>query len=179
MPWRLIILKGYFCFNHILRWRTVFDRLHCFTLIIRHCQRRALTSSKTRTITSYCLNYTAMRTLIFLRPPPPPVNWSKEAKFSLNTTWRRMVEWGIAPFTGWMLVVSFTIRPLYSRGKCPTHPLKRRLGGTQGPSGIWSEPNKSSPHFPTLFSLRSLLIISSIYTYTLQIVVVPQVFRSK
>ena len=134
MPWRLIILKGYFCFNQILRWRTVSDRLLCFTLIIRHCQRRALTSSTSRTVTSYCLNCTAMRTLIFLCFLFP-VNWSKKAKFSLNTPWRRMGEWGIAPFTGWMLVVSFTIRPLYSRGKCPTHPLKSRLCGIQGPSG--------------------------------------------
>jgi hypothetical protein len=32
-------------------------------------------------------------------------------------------------------VVSFTLRPLYSRGKSPRHTLHKRLGGSQSSSG--------------------------------------------
>jgi hypothetical protein len=37
--------------------------------------------------------------------------------------------------TRWRLVVSFTPRPLYPRGKIPRYPLDRRLGGPQNRSG--------------------------------------------
>jgi hypothetical protein len=36
----------------------------------------------------------------------------------------------------WWWVVSFTPRPLYSRGKSPRYPLDRRLGGPQNRSGL-------------------------------------------
>jgi hypothetical protein len=34
--------------------------------------------------------------------------------------------------TGWRIVVSFTLRPLYSGEKSPKYPLERRLDGPQG-----------------------------------------------
>jgi hypothetical protein len=42
-------------------------------------------------------------------------------------------------------VVSFTHRPLYSRGKSPYYPLYRRLGGPQSRSGRGGEDNNSQP----------------------------------
>jgi hypothetical protein len=37
--------------------------------------------------------------------------------------------------TSWRKVVSFTPRPLYTRGKSPRYPLDRSLGGPQSRSG--------------------------------------------
>jgi hypothetical protein len=39
----------------------------------------------------------------------------------------------------WKLVVSFTSRPLYSRGNSYGYPLDRRLGGSQSWSGRYEE----------------------------------------
>jgi hypothetical protein len=39
-------------------------------------------------------------------------------------------------------VVSFMLRPLYSRGKSPRYPLDRRLGESQGRRGLCGEKNK-------------------------------------
>jgi len=35
----------------------------------------------------------------------------------------------------WTLVISFTLRPLYPRGKSPLYPLDTRLRGPQSRSG--------------------------------------------
>jgi hypothetical protein len=43
--------------------------------------------------------------------------------------------------TSWRLVVSFTPRPLYPRGKSPRYTLDRRLGGPQSRSGRRGEEN--------------------------------------
>jgi hypothetical protein len=45
--------------------------------------------------------------------------------------------------TRWRWEVSFTPRPLYSRGKSLRYPLDRRLGGPQSRSGPCGEENKS------------------------------------
>jgi hypothetical protein len=39
------------------------------------------------------------------------------------------------PSNRWRWVVSFTLRPLYTRGNGPQHPLDRGLGGPQSRSG--------------------------------------------
>jgi hypothetical protein len=53
-----------------------------------------------------------------------------------TTPWRRMGSECIDPHfldldTSWRWVVSFTLRPLYSRGKSPRYALNRRLGWLQ------------------------------------------------
>jgi hypothetical protein len=55
-----------------------------------------------------------------------------------------MGEWSIDPHflelgTSWRSVVSFTPRPIYSRGKSPRYPVDRRLGGPQSRSGRHGE----------------------------------------
>jgi hypothetical protein len=57
---------------------------------------------------------------------------------------------GIAPRildlgTRWRWVVSFTPRPLYSRGKSPCYPLDRRLGGLQSRFAFGGEEKNSQP----------------------------------
>jgi hypothetical protein len=46
--------------------------------------------------------------------------------------------------TRWKRVANLTLRLLYSQGKSPRHPLKRRLGGPQSRSGR-SGKKKSLP----------------------------------
>jgi hypothetical protein len=55
-------------------------------------------------------------------------------------TWKRMGEWMYRSTfldlsASWRRVVSFTTRPLYSRGKSPWYPLAKRLGGPRNRSG--------------------------------------------
>jgi hypothetical protein len=47
--------------------------------------------------------------------------------------------------TRWRLVVSFTSRPLYTKGKSTRYPLDRRLGGPQSRSGRGGEEKNSQP----------------------------------
>jgi hypothetical protein len=72
--------------------------------------------------------------------------------------------------TSWMWVVSFTPRPLYTRGKSPRYPLDRRLAGPQRRSGQLEKekilhptgtrntaPTLSASSYPT--SLKCILIL--------------------
>jgi hypothetical protein len=43
----------------------------------------------------------------------------------------------------WMVVFSFTPRPLYPRGKSPRYPLHRGLGGHQNRSGQREEETRT------------------------------------
>jgi hypothetical protein len=57
---------------------------------------------------------------------------------------------GIAPRildlgTRWRCVISFTLRPLYTRGKSPCYPLDKRLGGPQSRAGRGGEEKNSQP----------------------------------
>jgi hypothetical protein len=47
--------------------------------------------------------------------------------------------------TRWRWVVSFTPRPLYTKGKSPLYPLDRRLCGPQRRSGRSGEERNSQP----------------------------------
>jgi hypothetical protein len=47
--------------------------------------------------------------------------------------------------TSWRLVVNFTPRPLYPRGKSPRYPLDRRLRGPQSRSGRFGEEKILDP----------------------------------
>jgi hypothetical protein len=58
--------------------------------------------------------------------------------------WRHTGEWGYSSTildlgTRWRWLVSFTLLPLYPRGKSPRHPLDRRLGGRQSRCGCCGE----------------------------------------
>jgi len=62
----------------------------------------------------------------------------------METYWR---SGDVAPLilnlgTRWRIVVSFTPRPLYSRGEIPRYPLDRRLDGPQSRSGRGGEEKK-------------------------------------
>jgi hypothetical protein len=56
--------------------------------------------------------------------------------------------------TGWRLVVSFTPRPFYPRGKSPRYPLDRRLGGPQNRSGRGGEKKK----IPATAGIRTAVV---------------------
>jgi hypothetical protein len=81
--------------------------------------------------------------------------WKKGVKLSLCFSWAPLHEGvlrsgGIAPRipdlgASWRLVVRFTPRPLYPKGKSPWYPLDWRLGGPQSRSGCSGEEKNSQP----------------------------------
>jgi hypothetical protein len=83
------------------------------------------------------------------------ISWKVKMKLSLCFNWASSHEGvlgsgGIAPRilnlgTGWRWVVSFTLQPLYFRGKSPWYLLDRRLAGPQSRSGHGDEEKNSEP----------------------------------
>jgi hypothetical protein len=92
--------------------------------------------------------------------------------------WRHMGEWRysyafIDLVTRWRWVLSFTLLPLYPKGKSSRFPLGRRLGGNQSRSGLCGikrnllplsgiEPLPSSPSLYWLSYPDSFLILRPI-----------------
>jgi hypothetical protein len=70
-------------------------------------------------------------------------NWAlrHEGVWEIGCIDPRLIDIG----TCWRWVVSFTLRPLYPRGKSPRYALDRRLGGLQNLSGLHGEDKILAP----------------------------------
>jgi hypothetical protein len=130
-----------------------------------------------------------MRAITFLKHPELYLLY----KFSnllfltnMNIIWRHMGEW-MYSFTildldiRWRRVVSFTSRPLYSRGRIPGYGLDRRLGLRKSRSWSYGEKKISCPlpgieYRPS--NSKSVAMLSCPGSYTNNIIILKQLYRS-